>query len=98
MEIVPRQNIHYGTKNADLAKLLFTSYKFCAKLSLFQKDIRFGCFFGYPKKAERHAFLPAAPFPAACVFGEKKGDGQYEHDGFEAQAEKEDSGFKRFFV
>jgi len=64
-----RQNIHYGWKNADLVKMLFTSQMFYAKLSVFQKEIHFGCLFGYPKKAEKHAFLPAAPFLAACVFG-----------------------------
>ena len=55
-------------------------------------------FSGIRKKQKGCAFLLAAPFLAAFVFGVKKGDGQYEHNGFEAQAEKEDSGIKRFFL
>ncbi|MDD6040992.1 MAG: hypothetical protein PUD63_07375 [Clostridia bacterium] len=93
----PWKNIRYGRKSAVLVKLIFTSRDFCAKLSLFQKDILFGCLIGDLRKAERLAFLPAAPFLAAFVFGLKKGDGQYEYSSPEAQAEKENPGNQRFF-
>ena len=92
------QNLHSGKKIADIVKMLFTNTIFCAKLTILQKEIHFGCLIQHLKKAEGRG--PSACCTVSCdvYLWMKKGDGQYEHNGIEAQAEKEDSGIKRFFV
>ena len=58
------------------------------------------CFGASDLGRKAYVFLSVAPFLGVKknVFGSKKGDEKHEHDGFEAQAEKENSGIKRFFV
>ena len=64
-----KQNIHYGLKNTNLLKILFTIHHFCAKLSIFQKDIHFGYFFHIRKRRKAVSLRPAVPFLAAHIFG-----------------------------